>query len=265
MSVDLNTIAQELYNARKTNQPVAPITARYEGLTVEDAYAIQTATADIRLAEGARIVGYKIGLTSKAVQQQLGVSEPDFGLVFADMEIRKDQVLAADRLSAPKAEGELGFVFNRDLTDPDITFTELKTAIDHYFPVIEIVDSAIADWKITLIDTVADNASSGLYMPGDTLHDPKGVDFASLGLTISGTGLDTDIQGIGSACLGNPLYATWWLVRKMISFGRPIQCGQMVLSGALAPMVTLSKGPDGEGQTYEFDFIGLEKISLRFE
>ena len=168
MSNDLSTIAEELIQARRTCQPIAPISQRYEGLTVEDAYAIQTLVGDKRVEDGGRIIGYKVGLTSEAVQQQLNVNEPDFGLLFADMEIRKDQNLDRHSMIAPKAEGEIGFVFNRDIEEADITLSELKSAIDYFFPVVEIVDSAIADWKITLVDTVADNASSALYVPGDT-------------------------------------------------------------------------------------------------
>ena len=255
MANNLNAIAEELFNARETLSAVAPVSARYAGLTVADAYAIQSLTGDMREARGERIVGYKIGLTSAAVQQQLGVNEPDFGLVFAGMEVRQDQPLDTSRLIAPKAEGEIAFVFKRDIEHADVTFTELKSAIDYFFPVVEIVDSAIADWKITLVDTVADNASSALYMPGDTFHDPRGVDFSALEVTVHGP--QGTFSGRGSACLGNPLYATHWLVRRMISLGRPVRRGQLVLSGALAPMVPLLAG-----QTTEFDFSGLEKIRL---
>lgn len=251
----LESLAAELYAARTGAAPVSQLTARYPDMTLEDAYAIQTLTGNLRLADGGRIVGYKIGLTSEAVQQQLGVNEPDFGLVFADMEVRKDQPVPLQRLIAPKAEGEIGFVFRHELNNPDITLTELKSAIDYFFPVVEIVDSAIADWKITLRDTVADNASSGMYVPGDTFHDPRGVDFAALNIRILGEGVD--ISGRGAACLGNPLYATLWLVRKMISLGRPVQAGQLVLSGAMAPMVTLQPG-----QPLVFDFAGLESIRI---
>tara|TARA_R110001583_G_scaffold77167_1_gene210323 strand:- start:1631 stop:2407 length:777 start_codon:yes stop_codon:yes gene_type:complete len=255
VSLDLKAIADELLTARLDCQPVAPITARYHGLSVEDAYAIQTLISEQRLLRGERIVGYKVGLTSVAVQQQLGVSEPDFGLVFASMEVRKDQPLDSSRLIAAKAEGEIGFVFNRDIEHTDITLTELKSAIDYFFPVVEVVDSAIADWKITLIDTVADNASSGLYIPGDSRYSPDGVDFAELEIVIRGEGVN--VAGRGAACLGNPLYATQWLVRKMVSLGRPIRRGQLVLSGALAPMV-----PVVAGQTLQFDFKGLESIAV---
>ncbi|MCB5163035.1 2-keto-4-pentenoate hydratase [Marinomonas algarum] len=256
MTTNINAIAEELIHARQTCKSIAPISQRYKGLTIADAYAIQTLIGDQRLAQGGRIVGYKVGLTSKAVQKQLNVNEPDFGLLFADMEIRKDQNLDRDSMIAPKAEGEIGFVFNRDIEEADLTLSELKSAIDYFFPVVEIVDSAIADWKITLIDTVADNASSALYVPGDTFYSPHGVDFTQLELRIQAN--DIDISGNGAACLGNPLYATLWLVRKMVSLGRPIRKGQVVLSGALAPMVSLQKD-----QTINFDFKGLETIKIK--
>lgn len=255
MSNDLSNIAEELIQARMTCQPIEPISQRYEGLTVEDAYAIQTLVGDRRVKDGGRIIGYKVGLTSEAVQQQLKVNEPDFGLLFADMEIRKNQTLDRHSMIAPKAEGEIGFVFNRDIEEADITLSELKSAIDYFFPVVEIVDSAIADWKITLVDTVADNASSALYVPGDTFYSPHGIDFTQLEVAVSTE--NTAFSGTGAACLGNPLYATLWLVRKMVSLGRPVRRGQIVLSGALAPMVTLNAG-----QTVEFHFRGLETIQV---
>jgi len=255
MPARLKAIAEELYAARDTLVPVPPITARHDNLTVDDAYAIQTVGGDMRLARGERIVGYKVGLTSESVQQQLGVNEPDFGLLFASMEVAPNQILDTSQLISPKAEGEIGFVFNRDIEHADITLTELKSAIDYFFPVIEIVDSAIANWKITLIDTVADNASSALYMPGNSWFDPRGIDFASLEVNIRSG--DDEVSGCGSACLGNPLYSTLWLVRKMVSLGRPIRRGQVVLSGALAPMVTLQSG-----MSVEFEFKGLETLVL---
>ncbi|KAA0873990.1 2-keto-4-pentenoate hydratase [Nitrincola tapanii] len=248
-------LADEILQARAQVRAVEPFSTRYPQLNMADAYAIQSRVNQQRFAQGQRLVGYKIGLTSEAVQQQLGVNEPDFGVLFAGMELRSSQSVPTADLIAPKAEGEIAFVFKKDLTQADLTFSELLSAIDYFQPVIEIVDSVVRDWKITIVDTVADNASSALYMLGEKFFDPRGVDFADLALTIRGPA--GEVSGRGAACLGNPLNATWWLARKMAELGTPIQAGQLVLSGAMAPMVNITAGAE-----IEFDFAGLDRLKL---
>ena len=248
-------LATEILDARSRAVAVSPFSARYPELNVADAYAIQSRVNAHHINSGKRLVGYKIGLTSKAVQQQLGVNEPDFGVLFSDMELCGQDRVMTQGLISPKAEGEIGFVFQRDLLQTDLTFAELLAAIDFFVPVIEIVDSVVKDWKITLVDTVADNASSALYMLGAKTFDPRGVNFAELRLTIHTA--SGDVEGVGAACLGNPLYAAWWLARKMAELGTPIKAGQLVLSGAMAPMVAIQPGDE-----IRFDFKGLDVLTL---
>ncbi len=255
-NAEFNAVAQRIIKARAEACAIDPISSEYPNFDMDDAYAIQKRVNAQRIAEGGRVVGYKIGLTSKAVQEQLGVGQPDYGVLFADMELRQGEVLECSQLIAPKAEGEIGVVFKNDIDRPDLTLMELQAEIDFFFPVIEIVDSVVRDWKIKIVDTVADNASSARYMVGAKTFSPRGVDFADLALTISGAP-QGEIKGVGKACLGNPLYATHWLVKKLYELEVPIKRGQIVLSGAMAPMVPIT--PDAE---IAFDFAGLERLLL---
>jgi len=253
---EYDAIARSIVEGRANARAIAPISAQFPHFDMADAYAIQQRVNAARLAQGGRVVGYKIGLTSKAVQGQLGVDQPDYGVLFADMERTEGQVIDCSRLIAPKAEGEIGFSFRNDLDSTDITFMELLAEIDFFFPVIEIVDSVVRDWKIGIVDTVADNASSALYQVGAKRFDPNGVDFAALQLSIAAP--QGRIEGQGAACLGNPLYATWWLVKKLNELQVPVKRGQIVLSGALAPMVSIE--PNSE---IAFEFAGLDRLTLR--
>ncbi|MBR9867666.1 MAG: hypothetical protein GYB20_10835 [Oceanospirillales bacterium] len=250
------TVAESIIQGRKTATAIGSISAEYPQLTIDDAYQIQSIVNQCRLAEGARIIGYKIGLTSEAVQQQLGVDQPDYGVLFSDMEVLSGEPVNCGGLIAPKAEGEIGFCFKENLDRENLTFMELLSAIDYFFPVIEIVDSVVADWKIGIVDTIADNASSALYMPGKRFFSPKGVDFEALEVAIHSNN-ECVASGRGAACLGSPLLSTFWLAKKLIELNTPIQKGQIVLSGALAPMVNLIPG-----KQYSFSFEGLDEISL---
>lgn len=233
--------ASVLAEARKTGRPCCRISERFGISTLADAYAVQELNTQAALAQVRRLSGRKIGLTSLAVQQQLGVDQPDFGMLFADMECRDGEAIDSSRLIQPKAEGEIAFVLGRDLPNPDTTLAELVRAVDHLLPALEIVDSAIEDWKITLVDTVADNASSGLYVLGKNPLPLAGLDLALEGMLLEKNGTQASI-GVGAACLGNPLDACLWLARTMAEFGRPLQAGYVLLSGALGPMVTVSAG-----------------------
>lgn len=257
MSRDQYTaVAELIIQGRETAVAVDPFSTKFPELTVDDAYQIQSIVNQRRLEGGARVVGYKIGLTSKAVQQQLGVDQPDYGVLFSDMEVLSGEPIDCRGLIAPKAEGEIGFCFKNDLDSENLTFMELLSAIDYFFPVIEIVDSVVADWKIGIVDTIADNASSALYMPGKRFFSPQGVDFESLSVAIHSND-EYVAGGKGSACLGSPLLSAYWLVKKLIELNTPIRKGQIVLSGALAPMVNLISG-----KQYSFRFEGLDEINL---
>lgn len=253
---EFNAVAQRIIKSRTDACAIGPISADYPHFGMDDAYAVQQLVNRDRLEKGGRVTGYKIGLTSAAVQQQLGVDQPDYGVLFADMERRSGELIDCSRLIAPKAEGEIGFIFKNDLDRKDLTFTEMLAEIDCFMPVVEIVDSVVRDWKINIVDTVADNASSALYMVGSTRFDPAGVDFTRLSVAIEAEGSEP-VRGTGAACLGNPLNATWWLARKLVELGTPIKKGHLVLSGAMAPMVNIKPG-----MQLKFSFDQLDELLL---
>jgi len=183
---NLQAAAAALALARSSRNPCPRISERFDIQSLHDAYAVQEINTLAALAAGRRLSGRKIGLTSLAVQQQLGVDQPDFGMLFADMEYHDGATIDSARLIQPKVEGEIAFVLGRDLPHPDTTLSELLRAVDHVLPALEIVDSAIEDWKITLVDTVADNASSGLYVLGKTPVSLRGLDLALEGMLLDG-------------------------------------------------------------------------------
>lgn len=254
-NTQFNAVAQRIIRARADACAIDPISAEYPQFDMDDAYAIQKRVNAARIANGSRVVGYKIGLTSKAVQEQLGVGQPDYGVLFADMELLQGESVDCSQLIAPKAEGEIGFAFKNDIDRSDLSFMELQAEIDFFFPVIEIVDSVVRDWKIGIVDTIADNASSARYMVGAKTFTPRGVDFGAIELNVSAP--QGEVKGRGSACLGNPLLATHWLVKKLNELNVPIKRGQIVLSGAMAPMVPITPGCE-----IGFDFVGLERLVL---
>ena len=233
--------AAALAQARSSRRPIPPVSASHGIAGIDAAYAVAETNNQARLDSGRRIVGLKVGLTSKAVQQQLGVDQPDFGVLFDDMEFLNGQDIPMSLLLQPKVEAEIAFVVGRDLTGGAPSYSEFLSCLSHALPAIEIVDSAIADWKISLVDTVADNASSGLYVLGDQPVALGALSFAELGMRMNKNGQPVSI-GSGSACLGHPLRAAYWLARTMAARGQGLGQGQVILSGALGPMVPVSAG-----------------------
>lgn len=233
--------ALALRTARAERRPIAPISASHGIAGLEAAYAVAEANTAVRLAEGRRIVGRKIGLTSTAVQQQLGVDQPDFGMLFDDMEFLNRQDIPAARLIQPKVEAEVAFVVGRDVVETEPSWAEFLRSIDCALPALEIVDSAIADWKITLVDTVADNASAGLYVLGDQPVLPGALSLGELGMETSCNGEVVSV-GTGAACLGHPLRAAYWLACTMAARGQGLRAGEVILSGALGPMLPVRAG-----------------------
>jgi 2-keto-4-pentenoate hydratase len=243
-SVDANTVAQaadRLARALDEGRPVAPVRDLIGAHDLDVAYAVQQELTRRRLAEGAVVVGRKIGLTSPAVQRQLGVDQPDFGVLFADMDVSAETEVPSDRLLQPKAEAEIAFVLKDDLTDGDLDEARVRAAVDHAVAAIEIVDSRIAAWDITITDTIADNASSGLFVLAEhrlTLNEfsPRETPMRMYA--------DNELvsEGNGAACLGDPLTALAWLARTARAYGEPLRAGQVVLSGALGPMVPAPPG-----------------------
>jgi len=251
-------LAQRINDAWRTQLPITPIRDHFAEGDTEGAYAVQNVNTTRWEAEGRRLVGRKIGLTSKAVQKQLGVDQPDYGMLFDDMEVPDGWEVSRKSLIQPKVEAEVAFVVGRDLTDPQMTLAEVIRAVEFALPAIEIVDSRVADWKIGIIDTIADNASSGLYVLGSQPKLLKDIDLRLCGMVLEcrGEPLST---GVGAACLGNPLSAMWWLARTMARAGRPLKAGDTVLSGALGPMVQVQWG-----EVMEARIAGLGSVRAAF-
>jgi len=220
---------------------VPPLRDGLDAVDVDGAYAIQEINTRFWEAQGRRIVGRKAGLTAKAVQQQLGVDQPDFGVLFEDMQIADGGKLDPARCLQPKAEAEIAFVLAGDLPDPETTMEQVAAAVASVQAAIEIVDSRIADWKITFADTVADNGSSAFFVLADIGLPLAGLDLvgAAMEMTVNGEVAST---GVGAAALGNPLNAAAWLARILAARGESLKAGDVLLAGALGPMVPLTPG-----------------------
>ena len=209
-------------------------------------------------AFGARVVGRKTGLTNPAVQAQLGVDQPDFGVLFDDMDVTGEAEVPSIRLLQPKAEAEVAFVLKDGLAEGDLDVEQCRAAVDYAVAAIEIVDSRIADWKIGITDTVADNASSGLYVLGDRRVPLTDFEPVEVQMTMTQDG-EVVSRGDGSMCLGDPLLALSWLARTARDYGQPLEAGQVVLSGALGPMV-----PAPPGSVFEATISSLGTVTARF-
>lgn len=251
-------IANELRDAYASLVPIAPIRDRLPAGDVAAAYAIQDSNTRRWLKDGRRLVGRKIGLTSLAVQKQLGVDQPDFGMLFADMAVCDGEAVAPGRVLQGKVEAEIAFVLERDLVIEQPTMADVTRAIAYATASIEIVGSRIANWDIRLVDTVADNASSGLFVLGNTPHSLNGLDLRNCRMNMTRAG-EVVSTGVGHACLGHPLNATLWLARKMVEVGRPLRAGDIILSGALGPMVAVKSG-----ESYEATIEGLGSVRAVF-
>ena len=237
MTVSHDELARRLRAAYATG-PVPPLR---DGLAPSDgdgAYAVQALNARFWTGEGRRLVGRKIGLTAKAVQAQLGVEQPDFGVLFSDMQVANGGEVAAHRMIQPKAEAEIALVLGTDLDAPDADAAAAALAVAEVVPAIEIVDSRIADWKITFADTVADNGSSAFFVLGEPRRPLAGLDLWSCGMVLELNGQVVS-TGAGAACLGHPLEAAAWLARTLSRRGEPLRAGDILLTGALGPMVPI--------------------------
>ncbi len=250
--------AAALKAAAISGQPVAPLRDRLARTDVEAAYAIQELNTQAWLGEGRRLVGRKIGLTSKAVQAQLGVDQPDFGMLFADMSVGDGEPVAAGRLIQPKVEAEIALVIGRDLDHERHTYADLMRAVEFVLPAIEIVDSRIEGWNIRFVDTVADNASSGLFVLGGRPVRLTDVDVTACAMQMT-RGEEVVSRGNGRACLGSPLNAAVWLADVMARCGRPLLAGDIVLTGALGPMVAATSG-----DRFEARIEGLGHVCAEF-
>ena len=240
MSNNLELIAQRLRIAYSSG-PIPPLRGQLDPTDAVGAYAVQAINTRVWEAEGRRIVGRKAGLTAKAVQQQLGVDQPDFGVLFDDMEVADGGRLDPARCIQAKAEAEIAFVLGADLPSAQSTPAEVAAAVGTVHAAIEIVDSRIADWKITFADTVADNGSSAFFVLAEEGLPLAGLDLEGAAMTMTVNG-EVASTGVGAAALGNPLNAAAWLARTLAERGEPLKAGDILLAGALGPMVTLKAG-----------------------
>ena len=254
----INKYGDELYQALREAKPVDPLLAREPGITVADAYQVQLRMIERRMQDGERIIGKKIGLTSKAVQQMLGVDQPDFGHLTSAMVHGDGEAVPVSKLLQPKAEGEIAFVLRHDLCGPGVTNAEVLRATEAVMACFEIVDSRIRDWKIKIQDTVADNASSGLFVLGDRAVDPRKVDLSVCGMVLERNG-EVVQTGAGAAALGSPVNCVAWLANTLGRLGITLKAGEVILSGALAAMV-----PAVPGDNMRVSIGGIGSASVMF-
>ncbi|MFE6738261.1 2-keto-4-pentenoate hydratase [Streptomyces tubercidicus] len=250
--------ADALAEAARTLTPCAPVRALFDEGDIESAYAVQQLNVRRAVDGGRRITGRKIGLTSPAVQRQLGVDQPDFGALFADMAVPEGGQVPADRLLQPKVEAEVALVLGADLPYEVCTVAEVLRATEFALPALEIVDSRVAFWEISLVDTVADNASSGLYVLGGTPVPLTRLDVRALTMTMTCNGEPVS-GGTGADCLGSPLNAATWLASELATRGDPLRAGDVVLTGALGPMV-----PAAPGDVFEARIPELGSVRVGF-
>jgi len=238
---DLAAIAENFRSALGRAKAIAPIRSEIGEDNIASAYEIQRINTAHWCEQGRTICGRKIGLTSAAVQTQLGVDQPDFGVLFADMARTDFEEIEVGNLIAPRIEAEIVFVLGKDIDRPGLTMADLLGSIDYILPALEIVDSRVENWDIGITDTVADNASCGLFVLGTQKRLLNGLDLRSCGMVMEDKNGPVSF-GAGAACLGNPLNACLWLAGKMIELGEPLREGDLVLSGALGPMVNVRPG-----------------------
>ena len=253
-------LGDELFAALSQRQTLVALTERHPTMTVNDAYQISLRFLQQRLDAGEKIVGKKIGVTSKAVQDMLGVHQPDFGFLTDWMQVNdgSDVSMAQYKLVQPRAEGEIAFILKDDLTGPGITAQDVLDATEFVVPCFEIVDSRIDNWQIKIQDTVADNASCGVFALGDARIDPRSIDLAQVELKVLKNGEPAG-SGFGSAVQGHPCEAVAWLANTLGEFGIPFRKGEIILSGALAPLV-----PVTAGDHISLSLSGMGTSSLRF-
>lgn len=254
----IEQLGTELYQALVDAKTVKPLTDRHPEITIEDAYKIQQQLMKLRLNAGERVIGKKIGVTSKAVMNMLGVYQPDFGYLTDGMVYNEGQAIPMSRLIQPKAEGEIAFVLKKTLKGPGISSADVLAATEGVMACFEIVDSRIQDWKIKIQDTVADNASCGVFVLGDRLVDPRDVDLQTCGMVLEKNG-DIVATGAGAAALGAPANAVAWLANTLGRLGIALEAGEVVMSGSLAIMV-----PVAAGDNLRVTIGGIGSCSVRF-
>lgn len=254
----LEAMAERLRTASQSGVPCAPVRELIGTTDLEQAYAVQEINTALRIADGARIIGSKIGLTSLSVQKQLGVDQPDFGVLWNDREVENGGEVSMSALLQPKAEAEIAFVLGKDLTAENLTSIDVLSAVDYALASIEIVGSRIKDWDIKITDTIADNASASHWVVGHRPVKLENLDLLNCKMVMKKNGVVVS-EGVGKNCLGSPVNAMLWLANKLVAMGRPMRAGDLILTGALGPMVSAQAG-DHFSATIE----GLGEVSAKF-
>ncbi|MBM3512207.1 MAG: 2-oxopent-4-enoate hydratase [Alphaproteobacteria bacterium] len=257
-NIKAERFGSELFAALRGRYTVPPLIERDSALTIDDAYAISLDFLGRRLAAGERVIGKKIGVTSKAVQDMLNVHQPDFGFLTDWMQADGDICISEKALIAPRAEAEIAFILRDSLSGPGVTAADVLAATESIAPCFEIVDSRIRNWKISIIDTVADNASCGVFVLGDTRASPRAHDLPRLRVTVTKNGAPLS-EGLGSAVQGNPAHAVAWLANTLGAYGVTLNAGDVILSGSLVPLE-----PAVKGDVFEMTLYGIGCCVARF-
>ena len=255
----IQQLGDELFDALRGRQMIAPLTEREPDITIDDAYHISLRMVQRRVDDGEKIIGKKIGVTSKAVQNMLNVHQPDFGYLTDRMVYGNgDEMPISEQLIQPRAEGEIAFILKKDLIGPGVTNADVLAATEAVMPCFEIVDSRIQDWQIKIQDTVSDNASCGLFVLGDSAVNPRKVDLATVGMVVEKNGQIIS-TGAGAAALGSPVNCVAWLANTLGRFGIPLKAGEVILSGSLVPLE-----PVVAGDYMRVEIGGIGSASVRF-
>jgi 2-keto-4-pentenoate hydratase len=252
-------LAADLAQAERSKVAMAPLTDGHPGIDVVDAYEIQLINIRQRVAEGARVVGHKVGLSSEAMQQMMGVDEPDYGHLLDEMEVFEHTAVPAGRYLYPRVEVEVGFILADDLPGAGCTEDDVLAATAAFAPAIELIDSRISDWKIRLCDTIADNASSAGFVLGAARVSPKDIDIKAIDAVLTRNG-ETVATGRSDAVLGNPVTSVAWLARKVADFGVRLRAGDVVLPGSCTRAIDARPGDN-----FVAEFDGLGSVRLTFE
>ena len=255
----IKELGDELFDALRAQRMIAPLTEREPDITIDDAYHVSLRMVERRVADGEKIIGKKIGVTSKAVQNMLNVHQPDFGYLTDRMVYGNgDEMPISEQLIQARAEGEIAFILKKDLSGPGVTNADVLAATEAVMPCFEIVDSRIRDWQIKIQDTVADNASCGLFVLGDNAVDPRKVDLATVGMVVEKNGSIIS-TGAGAAALGSPVNCVAWLANTLGRFGISLKAGEVILSGSLVPLE-----PVVPGDFMRVEIGGIGSASVRF-
>lgn len=252
-------LAADLAQAERSRVPMTPLTDGNPDIDVVDAYEIQLINIRQRVAEGAKIVGHKVGLSSKAMQDMMGVDEPDYGHLLDEMEVFQDRPVKSGTFLYPRVEVEVGFILADDLPGAGCTEEDVLAATAAFAPAIELIDTRITNWQIKLCDTIADNASSAGWVLGEARVSPKDIDICNIDAVLTNHG-EVVAEGRSDAVLGNPVTAVAWLARKVESFGVRLKAGDIVLPGSCTRAIDAPPGSD-----FVADFAGLGSVRLSFE